>query len=136
MVRMVSRTLLSFSLATPYLMIGSRQLCVVEAGQGTTAAHGDKFDTESVKEDSKFEVVSIRPLSKPGAAPRPGITPDGFNSQLSVRDMITQAYDPGEWLAGLAGNGTTQISNPPQSLSDWYEINARVADEDRAEIGR
>ena len=131
MVRMVSRTLLSFSLATLYLMIGSGLLGVVAAAQGRTAAHGDKFDTESVKEDFKFEVVSIRPLSKPGAAPRPGITPDGFNSQLSVRDMITQAYDPGEWLAGLAGNGTTQISNPPQSLSDWYEINARVADEDR-----
>jgi uncharacterized protein (TIGR03435 family) len=59
------------------------------------------------------------------------ITPDGFNSQLPVRNMIMQAYDPGVWLAGLSSNGTTQISNPPQSIADYYEINARVADEDR-----
>jgi hypothetical protein len=46
------------------------------------------------------------------------ITPDGFNSQLPVRNMIMQAYDPGVWLAGLSSNGTTQISNPPQSIAD------------------
>jgi|ERR1017187_1693913 uncharacterized protein (TIGR03435 family) len=130
MVRMVSRTLLSFSLATLYLMIGSGLLGVVAAAQGRTAAHGDKFGTESVKEDFKFEVVSIRPLSKPGPM-FAQITPDGFNSQLPVRNIIMQAYDPGLWLAGLSSNGTTQISNPPQSISDYYEINARVADEDR-----
>jgi uncharacterized protein (TIGR03435 family) len=97
--------------------------------QGGTAAHGDKFGAESVKKDFKFEVVSIRPVSPQSTAERPGPTPDGFDAQIPLYNMIMLAYAPEEFLAWL--NGPTRISNPPQSIWDHYEINARVADEDR-----
>lgn len=99
--------------------------------QNSTTVHKNTSRARTENRDFKFEVVSIRPLSQPGATRRSGLTPDGFNSQLPVRDMIMQAYDPEEWPAWLTGKGTTQISNPPQSIWDYYEINARVADQDR-----
>lgn len=100
--------------------------------QANKAIHVDTSRTDSGKEDFRFEVVSIRPLSKPMAEPRPGLTPDGFNTQLSVRDMIMWAYASEEWPAWLTGNGATRIGgNPPQLIGDYYEINARVADTDR-----
>jgi hypothetical protein len=84
--------------------------------QGGTAAHGDKFGAESVKKDFKFEVVSIRPVSPQSTAERPGPTPDGFDAQIPLYNMIMLAYAPEEFLAFLRLNSDPLgSSNPPQS---------------------
>jgi len=95
-----------------------------------TPTQSDKVATESVRNDFKFDVVSVRPVPTGGLAPLPGFTPNGFNGQLSVRLMILFCYAPEEFPASLNPNGATRISNPPNWIDDFYEINARVADAD------
>lgn len=93
--------------------------------------HGARKPTEqhgiASQKEFKFEVVSIRPL-KPGA---PGVTtlkptPTGYHARMSVGYLIMAAYVPGlfaDWK-------NTPLLNAPKWIYDWYEINARVSNED------
>jgi uncharacterized protein (TIGR03435 family) len=83
------------------------------------------------QKDFKFEVVSIRPVSPQSTAERPGLTPDGFDAQIPLYNMIMLAYAPEEFPAWANSNGATRISNPPSWIWDRFEINAHVADSDR-----
>jgi uncharacterized protein (TIGR03435 family) len=131
MVRMIRRIYLGFSRASFYLLIGSGLLGISAAAQDSSVAHANISNDAAKKKGFKFEVVSIRPLPSGPPSRRAGVTPDGFNSQLSVWQMILHAYAPGDPMAWYGWNGTTRVSNGPQWISDNYEINARVADDDR-----
>jgi len=118
--RIFTRTTWAFSLASVCLL----------ATLSTAPSVAQSSDTAQTK-DFKFEVVSIRPVAAQSTAQMPGPTPDGFDAQIPLYNMIMLAYAPEEFPAWANSNGATRISNPPSWIWDRFEINARVADSDR-----
>jgi uncharacterized protein (TIGR03435 family) len=104
----------------------------VANGQLTTAAHADKSGTESLSDNFKFEVVSVRPVSMPRFGPHFNITQNGFNGELPLWSMIRGCYAPEEFLswARRDSDGAIRVNNLPNWSDNYYEIKAHVADGD------
>ncbi len=83
-----------------------------------------------------FDVISIRPIKTPltrAMAAQDGPTPDGYRSHQPLALLLLTAYVP--QVGGAAFyNFQDQIKGLPDwLLSDGYDIDARIADQDRAE---
>ncbi len=83
-----------------------------------------------------FDVVSIRQIKTPltrAMAAQDGPTPDGYRSHQPLLLVLLTAYVP--QVGGAAFyNFQDQIKGLPDwLLSDGYDIDARIADQDRAE---
>jgi len=83
-----------------------------------------------------FDVTSIRQIKVPltrAMAAQDGPTPDGYRSHMPLLLLLTMAYVP--QVGGAASyNPQDQIKGLPDwLLSDGYDVDARIADEDRAE---
>ncbi|HEV2646321.1 MAG TPA: TIGR03435 family protein [Acidobacteriaceae bacterium] len=74
----------------------------------------------------RFEVVSIRPSGQRFGGQ--GLSPDGFRTAIRMWQLVLYAYGPkayGHWPTdpGLLQNG-------PAWLGDWYQIDARISNDD------
>ncbi len=83
-----------------------------------------------------FDVISIRPIKTPltrAMAAQDGPTPDGYRSHQPLALLLLTAYVP--QVGGAAFyNFQDQIKGLPDwLLSDGYDIDARIADQDRTE---
>ena len=83
-----------------------------------------------------FDVISIRQIKVPltrAMAAQDGPTPDGYRSHQPLVLLLLTAYVP--QVGGAAFyNFQDQIKGLPDwLLSDGYDIDARIADEDRVE---
>jgi uncharacterized protein (TIGR03435 family) len=83
-----------------------------------------------------FDVISIRQIKTPltrAMAAQDGPTPDGYRSHQPLALLLLTAYVPQVGSAAFY-NFQDQIKGLPDWLmSDGYDIDARIADEDRAE---
>jgi uncharacterized protein (TIGR03435 family) len=75
----------------------------------------------------KFEVVSLRPMEmQMGVAMNTAPSPNGFDSRLSLWQMIMVAYDSDDYVNW----GTVELLNAPKWIGDFYDIRARVSQAD------
>ena len=75
----------------------------------------------------QFEVLSIRPVNGPGnASMNTGPSPNGFDSRLSLWQMINVAYGPVDYVQW----GSVEILKAPGWIGDFYDIKARVSQAD------
>jgi uncharacterized protein (TIGR03435 family) len=134
-------TLWRASLAFLCLMIASAQGSIPAETQGRNEAHIEKQNGSTEKRKQfKFEVISVRPV-KSGwegsytSSPLPvewaaHPTPNGYNSRLRLGYAILVAYAP---VMGHKASIYTPILNlPAGSDADWYDISARISDDDLA----
>jgi uncharacterized protein (TIGR03435 family) len=83
--------------------------------------------------DIRFEVVSIHPLKGMPNNRRFGPSPGGFESGVTTAELVKLAYAPEAPMIALFGSGgVSKVLNLPNWASDWYELNARVAESDLA----
>jgi uncharacterized protein (TIGR03435 family) len=109
-------------------MIGSCALWIIPAAaQG--APKGSSSDSTRARRSFAFEVFSIRP-HKPGTEPlNLEYMPNGYRATASLGSLIELAYMPQPRLPW----SSLKILNAPDWVSgDWYDIEARVAQQDMA----
>ena len=92
--------------------------------------------TPAPTKEYAFDVISIRQIKTPltrAMVAQDGPTPDGYRSHQPMLLLLLSAYVP--QLGGAAFyNFQDQIKGLPDwLLSDGYDIDARIADEDRVE---
>jgi len=120
---MFSTTFWRFSLASLCLMVGSAFWSSHAAAQGSH--EGSSVNSAPIKKQFAFEVVSIRPHQPGSAFLNTQYMPDGYKSSFRLEDVILQAYIPGPWK-----QLRSKILNAPVWIDDYYDIDARVAQED------
>ena len=94
------------------------------------AAHSATSDNKAISKEVRFEVFSIRLRADMPSEMRFGPTPNGFASSLSLWQMIMLAYAPERPQTWFSGNGPTHVRNSPKWAGDWYDIDARVSEDD------
>jgi uncharacterized protein (TIGR03435 family) len=75
----------------------------------------------------RFEVLSIRPIDPSmgiGGSTRP--TPNGFDSRLSLWQLINVAYGP----VDSVNWGSVEIRNTPSWIGQFYDVKGRVSQAD------
>jgi uncharacterized protein (TIGR03435 family) len=124
--RSFSKLLWRFSLASLCLMTGPALLSVPAATQASR--EGNSADSTQTRKQFAFEVVSIRP-HKPGAEMfDTQYLPNGYKASFRLEGAIMQAY-----ISGPFKQLSSKILNAPAWVADdWYDIDARVAEEDMA----
>jgi uncharacterized protein (TIGR03435 family) len=83
-----------------------------------------------------FDVISIRQIKTPltrAMAAQDGPTPDGYRSHQPLVSLLTTAYVPQVGGAAFYSLQDQIKGLPDWLLSDGYDIDARIADQDRAE---
>jgi uncharacterized protein (TIGR03435 family) len=110
-------------------------LCVGSAAaQCGTGVHPSGVQiSETAINDIRFEVASIHPLNDRPESYRFVPTPTGYDSALTLAAFVKIAYAPERPMVALLGSGgVSKVQNLPNWASNWYQINARVADQDLA----
>lgn len=112
------------------------QILVTSAlAQGSSGAQSNEVkDGKAAGDEIRFEVASIHPLKEHPQMWRWGPTPTGFESAVTARELIKIAYAPERPDIALLGpGGISKLVNLPNwATDDWYELNARVPEEDMA----
>jgi len=101
----------------------------------SATAHGQAADStisdnKTASKEVRFEVFSIRLRADMPTAWSFGPTPTGYASSLSLWQAIMLAYAPESPQTWFSGNGPTHVRNLPKWANDWYDINARVSEDD------
>jgi uncharacterized protein (TIGR03435 family) len=109
---------------------------VASAPAGADAAASGAVTTAAPAKAYAFDVISIRQIKTPltrAMAAQDGPTPDGYRSHQPLALLLLTAYVP--QVGGAAFyNFQDQIKGLPDwLLSDGYDIDARIADQDRTE---
>jgi uncharacterized protein (TIGR03435 family) len=112
-----------------YVVIAIALLGIFSTAHGQTA-HSVTSDNQATSKEMRFEVFSIRPRTDMPTSWSFGPTPTGFASTLSLWQAIMLAYAPERPQAWFSGNGSTHVRNLPRWAEDWYDINARVSEDD------
>ncbi len=74
----------------------------------------------------RFETVSMRPMQmEMGVSMNMAPSPGGFNSRLSLWQLIMVAYSPEEYF-----NWGDVVRNAPKWIGEFYDIRARVSQAD------
>jgi uncharacterized protein (TIGR03435 family) len=75
----------------------------------------------------QFEVLSIRPMTGSMTLPmNTGPSPNGFDSRLSLWQLIMVAYGPNNFVNW----GSVEILKAPSWIGDFYDIKGRVSQAD------
>jgi uncharacterized protein (TIGR03435 family) len=112
-----------------YVVIELALLGFFTTAHGQTA-HSVTSDNQATSKEMRFEVFSIRPRSDMPTLWRFGPTPTGFASSLSLWQAIMLAYAPERPQTWFSGKGPTHVRNLPKWADEWYDINARVSEDD------
>ena len=116
-----------FSLASLCLMLGPALWSVPAPAQGSS--EGSSANSAQTRKQFEFEVFSIRP-HKPGTDPlNRQYRPDGFTQTANLEYLIKLAYIP---QPGLPFSSLEILHAPDWVGDDWYDIDARVAQQDMA----
>jgi uncharacterized protein (TIGR03435 family) len=93
------------------------------------SAENSSTDGPKAKKQFEFEIFSIR-LHKPGSTPSNlQLNQNGYIATTDLEFAIKLAYFPKDWRKW----SSWKIQNAPAWVhTDWYDVNARVAEEDLA----
>jgi uncharacterized protein (TIGR03435 family) len=85
-------------------------------------------------QDIRFNVASIHPLKEMPKQVTFTSTSDGFDSGVQAGELVKIAYAPETPIIAIKGaGGVSKVLNLPNwATNDWYELKARVANEDLA----
>jgi uncharacterized protein (TIGR03435 family) len=113
------------------LTIGLALCAIFAAAQFQRAGPGQGQIHGIPKKNIRFEVASIHPTKGPNFNVNP--SPTGFNSGLNTYLYIKIAYASESPSMALGMRALPQVQNLPNwAIYDFYEIKARIADEDQA----
>jgi uncharacterized protein (TIGR03435 family) len=102
-------------------------LMSVPAG-AQSASDGNSAHNAQVRKQFAFEVVSIRPHQPGTELIGAEYLPNGYKASFGLESAIMQAYIPGPYK-----RLSSKILNAPDWVDGaWYDIDARVAEEDVA----
>jgi uncharacterized protein (TIGR03435 family) len=118
-----------YGFAILYVVIVIALLGFFSTAYGQTA-QSVTGNNQGTSKEMGFEVFSIRPRADMPTSWSFGPTPTGFASSLSLWQAIMLAYAPERPQAWFSGNGSTHVRNLPKWAEDWYDINARVSEND------
>jgi uncharacterized protein (TIGR03435 family) len=104
---------------------GALLILVATCAAAQDRTKGSSANSAQAKKQFAFEVVSIR-LHKPGTElVGTEYLPNGYKGSFTLESAIMRAYLPGQL-------STKTLNAPDWVGTDWYDLDARVADEDMA----
>jgi uncharacterized protein (TIGR03435 family) len=107
--------------------------CGITMGQAASAPATAATRTKTVPSNAyAFEVVSIRRNMNPQGTLQFGVTADGYRAtNVPIFLLFNTAYTP--QVGAAESYGIDQLKGLPDWINERYDIDARIADEDRAE---